>query len=265
MLPLQLERPIAFFDIESTGTNYKTDRIIDLAIVKVLPNGERETHTFRVNPGVPIPPEATRVHGISNDDVKNCPTFKAIAPKVAQILENCDLGGYNVLRFDIPLLREEFMRAEVPFSMEGRRVIDAQRIFHQREPRDLTAALMFYTGKKHEGAHGALDDVLATIDVLEGQFARYPDLPKSVPELSDYCNPKRSDWADSSGKLKWVNGEIVLNFGNKQGLKLRDLVRTDPSYLRWIMESNFPRDTVQIIANALKGIYPEPPAEPANG
>lgn len=259
MLPIQTDRPIAFFDIESTGTNIRSDRIIDLAIVKVHPDGTRETHSFRVNPGIPIPVESSKVHGIYDADVKDCPTFKAIAKQVAGILEGCDLGGYNILRFDIPLLCEEFVRAEVPFSLEGRRIIDAQRIFHKREPRDLSAALMFYTGKRHEGAHGALDDVLATIEVLEGQFARYADLPKSIEELSEYCNPKKPEWVDSAGKLKWVDGEVVINFGSKAGAKLRDLAKLDPSYLRWMMEKNFPRDTTEIIANALKGQFPEPP------
>jgi DNA polymerase-3 subunit epsilon len=259
MLPIQTDRPIAFFDIESTGTNIRADRIVDLAIVRAMPDGTREPHAFRVNPGIPIPPEASRVHGIRDDDVKDCPTFKSIAKQVAALLEGCDLGGYNILRFDIPMLVEEFNRAEVPFSLEGRRVIDAQRIFHLREPRDLSAALLFYTGKKHEGAHGALDDVLATIEVLEGQFQRYADLPKSIDDLSNYCNPRRPDWADSTGKLKWVDGELTINFGSKQGAKLRDLARLEPSYLRWMMEKNFPRDTTELVANALKGKFPEPP------
>ncbi|MCS6771833.1 MAG: 3'-5' exonuclease [Kiritimatiellae bacterium] len=265
MLPIQTDRPLAVFDIESTGTNVRTDRIIDLAIVKLLPNGARESHAFRVNPGIPIPPESSRVHGIRDEDVKDCPPFKAIAKQVAAILENCDLCGYNVLRFDIPLLCEEFSRAEVPFSLEGRRIVDPQRIFHKREPRDLSAALMFYTGKRHDGAHGAMDDVLATIAVLEGQFARYADLPRSIEELSEYCNPKRPEWVDSTGKLKWVDGEVVINFGAKQGMKLRDLVKVDPGFLRWMMERNFPRDTTEIVANALGGKFPEPPGGDSGG
>lgn len=261
MLSIQTDRPLAFFDIESTGTNIRTDRIVDLAIVKLLPDGTRSTHTFRVNPGIPIPLEASKVHGIYDESVKDCPPFKSIAKQVADLLENCDLGGYNILRFDIPMLCEEFNRAEVPFSVEGRRIVDAQRIFHQREPRDLTAALLFYTGKKHEGAHGALDDVIATIEVLEGQYQRYADLPKSIDELSEYCNPKKPGWADSTGRLKWVGGELTINFGSKQGAKVRDLARMEPGYLRWMMEKNFPRDTTEIIANALKGKFPDPPPE----
>lgn len=260
MIPLQTDRPIAFFDIESTGTNVRGDRIIDLAIVKLHPDGRREEHTFRVNPERPIPPEASAVHGIFDQDVAGCPTFKQVAPQVAQLFEGCDLGGYNILRFDIPMLGEEFNRAGVPFVVEGRRIVDPQRIFHQREPRDLTAALFFYCGEAHLGAHGALDDVVATIQVLEGQFKKYGDLPKDINQLSEYCNPRDPAWADASGKIKWVAGELTINFGSKQGVKLRDLAQKDPGYLRWMLDKGFPRDTTEIVSNALKGKYPTPPA-----
>lgn len=264
MIPLQTDRPLAFFDIESTGTNVRSDRIIDLAIVKLLANGQREEHTFRVNPERPIPAEASAVHGIYDQDVKDSPTFKQVAAKVAQVFEGCDLGGYNILRFDIPMLCEEFTRAGVTFIVEGRRVVDPQRIFHQREPRDLTAALNFYCGEMHLGAHGALDDVVATIQVLEGQYKKYSDLPKDINALNDYCNPRDPTWADASGKLKWVAGELTINFGSKQGAKLRDLAQKDPGYLRWILDKNFPRDTTEIVGNALKGKYPTPPAAGSN-
>lgn len=259
MLTLKTDRPIAFFDIESTGTNVRADRIIDLAIVKVFPDGHRETKTFRVNPERPIPPEATAVHGITDDEVKDCPTFKQVARDVAAAFEGCDLGGYNVIRFDIPMLAEEFARAGVPFSAEGRRVIDPQRIFHQREPRDLSAALLYYCNERHDGAHGAIEDVEATIKVLEGQFGRYDDLPQDVDQLSAYCNPRDPTWADQSGKLKWVAGELTINFGSKQGAKIRELVQKDPGYLRWMTEKGFPRDTTEIVSAALKGKFPAPP------
>jgi len=258
MLPIQTNRPIAFFDIESTGTNVRTDRIIDLAIVRIE-GAARVQKTFRVNPERPIPAEASAVHGIFDRDVADAPTFRQVARDVAAVFEGCDLGGYNILRFDIPMLCEEFVRAGVPFLVEGRRVVDPQRIFHRREPRDLTAALQFYCGERHDGAHGALDDVLATIKVLEGQYGKYGDLPTSIDELNDYCNPKDPTWADASGKLKWVAGELTINFGSKQGSKLRDLVQNEPSFLRWMMEKNFPRDTTEIVGNALKGKWPAPP------
>ena len=260
MMPLKTDRPLAFFDIESTGTNVRADRIIDLAVVKLHPDGRREEHTFRVNPERPIPVEASAVHGIYDKDVKDCPTFKQVASKVATVFEGCDLGGYNILRFDIPMLCEEFTRAGVPFIAEGRRVVDPQRIFHQREPRDLTAALRFYCGELHLGAHGALDDVLATIQVLEGQFGKYADLPQDIEALNDYCNPRDPSWADQTGKLKWVAGELTINFGAKQGQKLRELAQSDTGYLRWILQKNFPRDTTEIVSNALKGKFPPAPA-----
>lgn len=263
MLPLKTDRPIAFFDIESTGTNIRTDRIIDLAIVKVHPDGRREQHTFRVHPERPIPPEASRVHGIKDADVAACPPFRQVARQVLDLFEGCDLGGYNILRFDIPMLTEELGRCGLPFVLDGRRVIDPQRIFHQREPRDLSAALLYYRGKRHEGAHGAMDDVVATIEVLEGQFEKYGDLPQDVNDLSAYCNPRDPSWADQSGKLKWVAGELTINFGSKQGAKLRDLVAKDPGYLRWITEKSFPRDTTEIVSNALKGKWPAAPGEQA--
>lgn len=264
MMPLKTDRPLAFFDIESTGTNVRGDRIIDLAIVKLNVDGRREEHTFRVNPERPIPPEASAVHGIYDKDVQGAPTFKQVAAQVAKLFEGCDLGGYNILRFDIPMLCEEFARAGVTFIVDGRRIVDPQRIFHQREPRDLTAALNFYCGEEHTGAHGALDDVIATIQVLEGQYKKYADLPQDINTLSEYCNPRDPTWADASGKIKWVAGELTINFGSKQGVKLRDLVQKDPGYLRWMLDKGFPRDTTELVGDALKGKYPEPPAVGSN-
>lgn len=259
----KLDRPLAVFDIEATGTNPRTDRIVELAIVKILPAGKRETHEFRVNPGIPIPAEATAIHGIRNEDVQDCPIFKALAPRVAALLENCDFAGYNLLHYDIPMLTEEFIRAGVPFTMDGRRVVDAQRIYHKREPRDLTAALAFYCNEFHLGAHGATEDVLATIRVMEGQFDRYADLPRDLESLDAYCNTRDPSWADRTGKFKWMDGDLVINFGRKQGQKVRDLVRNDPGFLQWMLKSDFPRDTAEIAANALKGVLPAPPVRNA--
>jgi DNA polymerase-3 subunit epsilon len=266
MLKLKLERPLAVFDIESTGINRKADRIIDLAIVKILPKGNTEEHTFRFDPEMPIPPEATAIHGIRNEDVKGCPTFKQLAGEIFHILQDCDLGGYNVLGFDIPMLCEEFTRAGYTFVTDGRRVFDAQRVFHKREPRDLTAALKFYCSEMHLGAHGALEDVLATIRVMEGQYQRYSDLPCDLDALDAYCNPRDPSWVDRSGRLKWQCGEVVVNFGKKQGQKVRDIIRDEPSFIQWMLKNDFPKDTKEILQNALKGTYPPPPAPiPAAG
>lgn len=266
MLKLNTDRPLAFFDIEATGTNPRADRIIDLAVVKIHPKGDREQHHWRVNPERPIPPDAAAIHGITDADVKDAPTFKGIAPHVAGIFEGCDLAGYNIIHYDIVMLTEEFIRASVPFSLEGRRVLDAQRVFHKREPRDLSAALKFYCNELHLGAHGALDDVLATIRVVEGQFERYADLPRDVAALHEYCNPRNPAWVDSTGKFKWVDGEAVINFGKQGGRKLRELAadRDGQGFLRWMLKSDFARDTKEIAQNALIGKFPKAP-EPSAG
>ena len=256
---LKTDRPLAVFDIESTGINPRMDRIIDLAIVRIQTDGTRETFTFRVHPERLIPKEASQVHGIWDDDVKDCPPFRDRAEEIAGVLENCDLCGYNLIHYDIPLLVEEFNRAGQPFSLEGRRVIDAQKIFHKMEPRTLTAALMFYCGSDHVDAHGALADVIATIDVLEGQFDKYETLPVDIQELDQFCSPRDPSFVDRTGKLKWKDGEIIINFGRNQGRKLRDLAAMEPGFLRWVIDNNFPQDTRDILADALRGKFPEAP------
>ncbi len=260
MIDLKLDRPLAVFDIESTGTNRKFDRIIDLAILKLLPNGKTEQHSFRVNPEMPIPADSTAVHGITDADVKDAPTFKQIAPKVADALNNCDLAGYNISNFDIPLLCEEFIRAGVPFETESRRILDAQRIFHKKVPRDLTAALAYYCGEMHLSSHDAMGDVQATLKVIEGQLSKYPDLPRDMDQLDSFCNPRDPSWVDKTGKFKWVGGEAVINFGKKQGQKLRDIARLEPSFLQWMAKNDFPRDTLNIVQDALRGKFPTAPA-----
>lgn len=260
MFDLKLDRPLAVFDIESTGINRRLDRIIDLAILKILPGGKREEHVFRVNPGMPIPPESTAIHGITDADVKDAPPFAKVARQVADVLKDCDLCGYNILSFDIPVLMEEFARAGVPLEMESRRVLDAQRIYHKKVPRDLAAALAHYCGEMHLNAHSAMDDVRATLRVVEGQLDAYKDLPRDMDGMDEYCNPHDPSCADRAGKLKWVNGELTINFGKKQGQLLKKLAKEDPSFLQWIMRSDFPRDTVEIVEKALKGEFPKPPA-----
>lgn len=259
MLKLKLKRPLAVFDIESTGANPRSDRIIDLAIIKVMPDGKQTTHTFRVNPGIPIPKEATAIHGISDADVANSPPFIKIAQQVASILEDCDLCGYNVGRFDIPMLAEEFLRARVKCNLDNRRVIDPQRVYHRKEPRDLTAALAFYSGEMHIGAHGAEADALATIRVLEGQYKKYPDLPTDIDELHNYCNQRDPSWVDQMGRLRWANGEVVLNFGRKKDTPLKTIIETDPNFIKWILKGDFPRDMQEIISKAVQGEWPKPP------
>lgn len=261
----QLDRPLAVFDIESTGTTPRADRIIDLVIVKLMPDGTRKTYRYLVHPDMPIPPETTEIHGIRDEDVAGCPKFSQVAQEVYDVLEGCDLAGFNSIRFDIPMLIEEFHRADITFDIEQRRLIDAQRVYHQREPRSLTAALAFYCDEMHLGAHGAEADVLATIRVLEGQFERYTDLPRDMAELHEYCNPRDKNWVDASGRLKWANGEVVLNFGKRKGTSLRYMMANEPSFVKWILRSDFPRDVKQIIEDAREGTWPTPPKADAGG
>lgn len=257
---LRLERPLVVFDLEATGLNKRTDRIVSIALVRYEPGGGMEQVHYLLNPGIPIPEEATAIHGITDGDVAKAPTFAEMAGILDGHFEGADLSGYNILGYDIQMLTEEFARANHPFSMEGRRVLDAQRIFFRNEPRDLTAALRYYCGKVHEESHDALGDVLATIEVLGGQFEKYPELPEGMEALNEYCDPRDPSWADRQGRLKWSQGKLVLNFGKFQGKPLRKTVEEDPNFVNWLLRSDFPPDTKQIVRDAVQGIYPDPPA-----
>ncbi len=259
---LSLDRPLAVFDIESTGTNPRTDRIIELAVVTVFPDGRRESRVWLLNPRVPIPLETTAIHGITDEMVAGCPTFADRARSIWNAFEGCDLGGYNHTRFDIPLLQEEFNRVGMNFDVDGRRIIDAQKIYHKREPRDLTAAVRFYcNGENLKGAHGAEADAKATLRVLEGQFRMYADLPRDPDELDRLLNEHDPFNVDHIGRLRWMDGEVVINFGKKKGERVRDLVKNDKSFLKWILKADFPLDTREIIRKILEeDVWPKPPA-----
>ena len=261
---LRLDRPLVVFDLEATGLNKRTDRVVAIALVRYEPIGTAETVSYLLNPGLPIPEEATAIHGITDADVASAPTFADMAEILERHFAGADLAGYNVLGFDIQMLTEEFARANRPFSLDGRRVVDAQRIFFRNEPRDLSAALRYYCGDvSHDNKHDALGDVLATIRVLSGQFSKYPELPASMDALHDYCDPRDPAWADRAGRLKWSKGEIVFNFGKFQGQSLRAAVANDPNFVTWLLRSDFPDDTKQIVRDAVAGKYPAPPAPPA--
>jgi len=259
-MPLQLKRPLIFLDLETTGTNPRLDRIIEIAALKLHPDGRREVWKRRINPQRPIPAIVTAIHGIRDEDVATAPTFAEIAFDLVRFLSNGDFAGFGIIRFDVPLLAEEFRRANVTFSLAGVRQIDVQRIYHMREPRTLSAALQFYRGRDHVGAHGAEADVLATLDVLDGQFERYPDLPCSVEELDLVCQQKRENAIDSAGRLQWSGGEVILGFGQKAGLSLRELAAKEPNYLRWMLNRDFAPEVKAIIRDALEGKFPSPPA-----
>lgn len=258
---LRLERPLVVFDLEATGLNKRVDRIVSLALVRYEPVGTAEKVHYLINPTIPIPPEVSELHGITDEDVKDAPTFEEMAGIIERHFEGADLAGYNVLGYDIQMLTEEFARAGREFSMEGRRVLDAQRIFFRNEPRDLTAALRYYCGQDHTDSHDAMGDVLATIQVLGGQFERYDELPQDMDGLHEYCDPRDPTWVDQTGRLKWSRGEVVFNFGKFQGQSLRETIIEDPNFLTWLLRSDFPPDTKQIVRNAMNGIFPEPPAE----
>ena len=259
---LRLERPLVVFDLEATGLNKRTDRIVSIALVRYEPSGSVEQVNYLLNPGIPIPEDSTAIHGITDADVAGAPTFSEMAEALAAHFAGADLAGYNILGYDIPLLTEEFSRANRPFSIEGRRVLDAQRIFFRNEPRDLSAALRYYCGESHDNSHDALGDVLATIRVLDGQFRKYPELPDAMEALNEYCDPRDPAWVDRAGRLKWVKGEVAFNFGKFQGQLLRDAVSSDPNFITWLLRSDFPDDTKQIVRDAVNGKFPAPPRVP---
>ncbi len=257
---LKLERPLVVFDLEATGLNKRTDRIVSLALVRYEPVGTVEQVNYLINPGIPIPEETTAIHGITDEDVQEAPTFAEMAEIIMRHFDGADLAGYNILGYDIQLLTEEFARVNRPFEIEGRRILDAQRIFFRNEPRDLSAALNYYCGQPHENSHDALGDVLATIRVLGGQFERYPELPDQMDALNDYCDPRDPSWVDRAGRLKWAKDEVVFNFGKFQGQSLREAVANDPNFITWLLRSDFPPDTKQIVRDAVSGTFPSPPA-----
>lgn len=248
---LRLTRPLAFIDLETTGIAPATDRIVEIAILKLLPSGASKRFSSRVNPGTPIPSAATAVHGITDADVALEPTFKQLAPRILELLAGCDLSGYNVRRYDLPLLRREFERAGFPLDVRDVHVVDVQTIFHMKEPRDLTAAYRYYCGKEHAGAHGALADVEATAEILRAQLDRYPDLPRDIGELETTLHAKDPVWVDDEGKLVRVGDAVVMMFGKYRGKSLGDIAQADRGYLEWILSSDFPDAVKRAVAGAL--------------
>ncbi len=236
---LPLDRPLVVFDTETTGTNPRHDRIIEIACLKIRPDGGREDFVRRLNPGIPIPAASTAIHGIREADVATAPRFREVAPSLAAFLDGADLAGYNITGFDLPVLRVEFLRAGVPFEIADRRIVDAQRIFFAREPRHLAAAARFYCQTDHAGAHGALADAEMTLRVLAGQLQKYEELPRTVPELHEqFCAGLDQDM-DPEGRIRLVNGEPTVNFGKNRGRLLRDISREEPGFLRWIIKGDF--------------------------
>ncbi len=255
---LALDRPVVVFDTETTGTNPREDRIVEIACVKVYPDGRRETWVRRINPRVPIPPASTAIHGIRDADVAGLDGFAELAAELAGFLDGCDLAGYNIAGFDLPVLRVEFLRAGLDFDISSRRLIDAQRIFFAHEPRHLSAAARFYCQSEHVGAHGALADAEMTLRVLEGQLARYEKLPRSVLELHElYCAGLDRDM-DPEGRIRLINGEPTVNFGRNRGRTLKYMGREEPGFIQWILRGEFSGPVKEIVRRFL------PHSEPAS-
>lgn len=254
-MKLNLKKPIVFFDIESTGTNVSADRIVEICALKVNVDGSEEIRTRRINPTIPIPAEVVKIHGITNEDVLNEPTFKEVSKSLFDFIGNADLAGYNSNKFDVPMLIEEFYRAGIDFPMENRKLVDIQNIFHQMEQRTLSAAVKYYLGKPHEGAHGAEADVRATYDVLLAQLEKYDQVAytdkegkTSYPVVNDIealsAFSTNSDWVDFGGRMVFDKDKRELfNFGKHKGKPVEDVLRAEPSYFDWMMNGDFPRST----------------------
>ena len=256
-MELNLTRPLLFFDIESTGTNPYRDRIVEIAVIKVMPDGTREDVVRRINPTIPIPEGASAVHGIYDADVAEAPTFDVIAHNLFNYLDNCDLAGYNIVKFDVPMLQEEFKRCGLVLDMKERKLIDVFNIFCRLYPRTLSAAYEFFCGGNLEDAHSALADTDATVSVLLGQLAKHPELPREMAGLAEFSAARDADFVDSEGRLKFSGSEVVVNFGKNSGRRLRDLAVEDPGFLRWMLRSDFSEEVKNIIRNALSGKFPE--------
>ncbi len=245
---LRIKRPLAILDAETTGVDPATDRIVELAILRAEPGKKSTLFHNRLNPQRPIPQEATAIHGITDKDVANSPTFGDVARKVQRLLDPCSLVGFNIKRFDLPCLMAEFSRAGASFRVNGRAVIDAQEIFFDREPRDLSAAVRQYLGKPHESAHSAIGDVLATAAILDAQLGRYRDLPRNVDALDSQFRS-----VDLARRFAKENGRIVFTFGKHRGRALREVARTDPDYLKWMLAQDFLDDVKALIRRSLNG------------
>jgi DNA polymerase-3 subunit epsilon len=245
-MELKLTKPIVFFDLETTGINIATDRIVEIALLKIYPNGNKEGKTWLVNPEMEIPKESTAIHGITNEKVVTEPTFKELAPEISKIIDGCDLSGFNSNRFDIPLLAEEMIRAKVNFDMNDRVAIDVQVIFHKKEERTLSAGYKFYCGKDLVGAHGAMVDTTATYEILKAQIEKYDDIENNVEFLSEFSTyHKRADFAGFV--LFNDNNEEIFTFGKYKNQKVEDVLLKDKGYFSWIENADFPLYTKKIL------------------
>ncbi|NNC82420.1 MAG: 3'-5' exonuclease [Flavobacteriales bacterium] len=247
-MALALERPLAFFDLETTGTDVAKDRIVEICIIKLHPDGQKDTYLERLNPTIPIPPTSTAIHGISDDDVRHCPSFEYKAEEIYAFLADCDLAGYNSNRFDIPLLIEEFLRVGDHYDLSDRKFVDVQNIFHRMEQRTLVAAYKFYCQKDLVDAHSAEADVIATLEVLQAQIERYEELENDVDFLAEFSKGNRNS-VDFAGRIGMdEDGQEIFNFGKHKGKKVVDVFNQEPSYYHWMMNAEFPMYTKKVIS-----------------
>lgn len=245
---LKLTKPIVFFDLETTGINIGVDRIVEISILKVFPNGNKESKTWLVNPTIPIPKQSSDIHGITDDKVKNEPTFKELSKQIYQIIKGCDLAGFNSNRFDIPLLAEEMLRAEVDFDLDDVKFVDVQTIFHKKEQRTLSAGYKFYCGKDLEGAHSAEADTMATYEILLAQIEKYDDIGTDVAALSAYSSHQKR--ADFAGFIQFNDkNEEIFTFGKYKNRKVLDVLDENPGYYNWIMNADFPLYTKKVLTS----------------
>jgi DNA polymerase III subunit epsilon len=245
-LELKLKRPIVFIDLETTGINVSTDRIVEISLLKISTNGKELWMSTRVNPEMPIPPKSTSIHGISDSDVADSPTFKEIAKNVASFIEGCDLAGYNAVKFDIPVLAEEFLRTNIDFNFNKRRYVDPQVIFYKKEQRTLSAAYQFYCKKDLENAHSAKADTAATYEVLKAQLDMYADLDNDIEKLAQFSAFNNN--VDFAGRIILdENGVEIFNFGRYKGKPVEQVFRDDPSYYSWMMNGDFPLYTKRVL------------------
>jgi DNA polymerase-3 subunit epsilon len=245
-MELKLTRPICFFDLETTGVEVAKDRIVEISILKVFPNGNKESKTWLVNPTIPIPPQTTAVHGITNEKVANEPTFKELSSQVYNMIKDSDLAGFNSDRFDIPLLAEELLRAEVDFDMKNRVSVDVQTIFHKKEERTLSAGYKFYCNQSLEKAHSAEADTMATYEILKAQLDRYPDLENDVKSLSEFTTRKKS--VDFAGFIAMnADGKEIFTFGKHKGALVDEVFDKEPGYFGWIQNADFPLYTKKVL------------------
>lgn len=245
-MKLNLKKPIVFFDLETTGIDVVNDRIVEICLLKVHPDGHDETHTFRINPTVPIPPETTAIHGISNEDIKDCPTFSDLAKTITQMLTGCYIAGYNSNKFDLPLLAEEILRANIDFDLKRLQPIDVQVIFHKMEKRTLEAAYRFYCKKTLENAHSAEADTRATYEVLKAQLDHYDELQNDMAFLSEFSAHKRN--VDFAGRIVYDDKDVeVFNFGKFKGQAVTEVLNKNPGYYAWMMDSDFPLYTKRVL------------------